>query len=44
MPDMQRGHVMTARTADLVLGAGLLASAGLVIYAFAVILGLAMPY
>lgn len=35
---------MTTRIADLVLGAGLLASAGLVLYGWAVLLGLAMPY
>ncbi len=35
---------MTARTADIVLGFGLLASAGLVVYVWAMLLGLAMPY
>lgn len=35
---------MTTRTADLVLAAGLLASAALVVYVWAMLLGLAMPY
>ncbi len=35
---------MTARTADIVLGFGLLACAVLVVYVWATLLGLAMPY
>lgn len=44
MPDVQRGRVMTTRTADLVLGAGLLASAAWCFYAWGVMLLAAMPY